>query len=97
MLSPTTRTMHITYFRVLCVDTERQSIVYKDFRLYRFERDIAKLLKYVQKQGLVSAPLIPKRVVDIKCVDEIRTLGAQEFYNHSKLLKEYYHNERLKD
>ena len=85
MLSPTTRTMHITYFKVLCIDKENKSVVYKDLRLYKFETDIVKLLKYVKKMELVKEPLIPKRVVAVKCANEVRTMTAQKFYKLSTL------------
>lgn len=97
MLSPTTRSMRVTLFKVMCIDEQTKTVVYKDLHVLEFVTEPATLMKIVVKKGLV-APLVPKRIVDIQCVIQKVEMSAKQFYENGKIKKvRVIQDERFKD
>ena len=90
MLSPTTRSMRITYFDIVCVNPETERIVIIKSHVLEWYDTTVELMKQVKKKSLVTAPLLARRITNIKHVIEHRSLSADKFYQNSILKKERY-------
>ncbi|MBO7732509.1 MAG: hypothetical protein J6S67_08145 [Methanobrevibacter sp.] len=97
MLSPTTRSMRVTYFDVVCVNPETQEIVTVHRHLLEWYYKTNEIMKKVTKKSLVSAPLLARRITNIAHVIEYRSMDANKFYQNSVLKKEGIYDERIKD
>ena len=94
MLSPTTRSMRVTHFDVVCVNPETQEVVTVHRHLLEWYYKTNDILKLVTKKSLVSPPLLVRRITNIAQVIEHRSMDANKFYKNSRLKKEYYQDER---
>lgn len=88
MLSPTTRTMLVTYFDVVCVDSDKQEVTHVPCHMFGIITDTSVILKKVKKKGLGSPNLIPRRITNLKHVIELRSMDANKFFELAKPKKE---------
>ena len=89
MLSPTTRSMLVTHFDIICVNTEDKSLITIPAHLLGIYDTHKKILQGVKKKSIVCAPLLVRRITNIRRVIEQRSMSANEFYNKSQLQRSY--------
>lgn len=97
MLSPTTRSMLITYFDILCVNTEDKSIITIPAYLIGEYNTHKEILKAVKKQSIVSTSLLVRRITNIRRVIEQRSMSANKFYKNSVLKRSYEYVEGIEN
>ena len=89
MLSPTTRQMLVTYFDIICVNPEDKMLITIPAYLLGNHKTHKEILKQVTKLSIVNAPLLIRRITNIRRVIEHRTMSANKFYQNSLLKRSY--------